>query len=353
MELGLWTIFIVNIGVNSFLSFFSISLLVWLSIKILRIKSAGLQALCCLIPFGKLMADLACYQFSNWALAQQLNPLACPIGTRYLTVGMGFPNPDQCYFFPLCYIRLLLEEGQTFTLADILCLSMGPYGTMVCALVLLAGLLGSLGKAIFQRQNFKKWVKKIETSAQPCLHPIQDNYLKNAIDRKKATIYLSESVYAPCIMGQLKPKIFLPFTLFQELTPQEFEAVITHEMAHVNRGDLFLNSCLFWICSMFWWVPTGCLKRQLELAQEYACDRSLLKTSLDPLYLAEALYKASRGLVQPPVFARSFVSSHSTVKRIKVLLSTHPSEWELMKWIKYPILISLMVSILLGKFWIF
>jgi beta-lactamase regulating signal transducer with metallopeptidase domain len=269
---SLWSIFIINIGINSLLSFLTLELLVLLALTTLYIRNPRLRACCLLLPFVKLIADLGSYQFSNWALAQELNPFMSAEGTRMLSAGIWYA---PLVHYPLCYIHFYLQDGQTFTLADLLCLYIGPTWTLVCAIGLLIGTLASLGYAIWQCHLSRQWLHKIESTSTLYTCPLQDSFLQASIQSKEVSIFLTASSHPPFIAKQRQPAIFIPCTLFNQLSSQEFEAIIAHEMAHLRHGDLICNSALFWTCHLFWWIPTRYFKKQLELAQEYACDRLL------------------------------------------------------------------------------
>ena len=59
--------------------------------------------------------------------------------------------------------------------------------------------------------------------------------------RKKVNVWLSEYVDTPIIVGFLKPTILIPFACMNQLTIQQLEAVILHELAHIKRNDYILN----------------------------------------------------------------------------------------------------------------
>jgi len=351
MTSDLWSIFVVNVAVNSFLSFFTLSLLIFFSLKILRIKSTRVQAFCFMIPFMKIIADLACYQFSHWALAQQLNPLTSPVGTRILSAYFWF----MPFRYPLCSVDFHLIDGQTFTLADLFCLKIGSEWTAGCALVLIAGTLGFLWRAIQQYRLSNQRLNEIRSTSILYEGPLQDLHLASKFQRKKVSIYLTSLPHSPFITGLRHPAIFIPQPLFDELTTQEFEAIIAHEMSHFHYGDLFVNASLFWICHFFWWIPTRYFKGKLELAQEYACD-CLHGTNIDRLHLAQALYKSAHWLkaIAPlPIMAQLFVSPHHAVKRLQALLASPKNELFILKWVKIFALACWIFVLFLGKFWTF
>ncbi len=348
---ALWAIIVMNVGINSLLAFFSSSFLILIALKLLRIQEARWQALCLLLPFIKLLFDLSSYQFSNWALAQQINPLTCPEGTRILSLELIL----QGLYYPFCYAGLFLEEGQSFTVADILCLTIGPTWTIIGALLFIIGTGASLGYGYWHYHLFRKWREKLlETSTlyQGRLSsPLQTN-----LEKQKIKIYATPTQQIPCITGQWRPLIFLPQTLIQELTQQELEAIIVHEMAHVYKKDLFCNTFLFWVCHLFWWIPIHFIKKRLELAQEYACDRYVIQNNIESRHLANALYKASCWLYphQKQIFVKSLITPCNTTKRIQTLLAPASSSYsKIIKGVQYTMLIGWMILVFFGKFWTF
>ncbi len=73
----------------------------------------------------------------------------------------------------------------------------------------------------------------------------------------------SEIVTVPMMMGFLKPVILVPMSLLSQLPPAEVEAILLHELAHIRRGDYFVNiiftfwemlfffnPAVLWICSL-------------------------------------------------------------------------------------------------------
>ena len=73
----------------------------------------------------------------------------------------------------------------------------------------------------------------------------------------------SAIVKVPVVIGLLKPVILLPLGLLSNLPPDQVEAVLLHELAHIRRKDylvnllqsfaevvFFFNPALLWISSL-------------------------------------------------------------------------------------------------------
>jgi len=59
--------------------------------------------------------------------------------------------------------------------------------------------------------------------------------------KQKVQLLQSEIVKVPVMVGFLKPVILFPFQLMTQLPPEQVEAVLLHELAHIRRKDYFLN----------------------------------------------------------------------------------------------------------------
>ncbi|MBR2370755.1 MAG: hypothetical protein IKA82_01915 [Clostridia bacterium] len=88
-------------------------------------------------------------------------------------------------------------------------------------------------------------------------------------------IYQSESVVSPFVLGVIKPKIYLPFNM----NTKDMEHVISHETAHIRRGDHLWKPLGFFLLSLHWfnplmWLGYVLLCRDIELA----CDEKVIAT---------------------------------------------------------------------------
>ncbi len=59
--------------------------------------------------------------------------------------------------------------------------------------------------------------------------------------KKRVQLLQSEIVKVPVMVGFFKPMILFPFSLMSQLPPEQIEAVLLHELAHIKRKDYFVN----------------------------------------------------------------------------------------------------------------
>lgn len=91
----------------------------------------------------------------------------------------------------------------------------------------------------------------------------------------KNNVYQSENVVSPFLLGFIKPKIFVSYSM----TEPELSHVINHENAHIRRRDYLLKPLASIILALHWfnplvWVAYILFCRDIELA----CDEKVIKS---------------------------------------------------------------------------
>jgi beta-lactamase regulating signal transducer with metallopeptidase domain len=100
----------------------------------------------------------------------------------------------------------------------------------------------------------------------------------------------SAMVKVPMAIGWLRPVILLPASAVTGLTPQQLEAIIAHELAHIRRHDYLINllqalvETLLFYHPAVWWVS-----RQIRQEREHCCDDLAVTVCGDSLTYARAL----------------------------------------------------------------
>ncbi|MEO8149511.1 MAG: M56 family metallopeptidase [Bacteroidia bacterium] len=104
-------------------------------------------------------------------------------------------------------------------------------------------------------------------------------------------IFFSEHVDAPMMMGFFKPTILLPIAIINNLSIEQVEAIIMHELAHVKRNDYIINIMQNIIEAIFFFNPfVWIISNEIRMERENSCDDLVLKNQNNPVNYAEALY---------------------------------------------------------------
>lgn len=126
---------------------------------------------------------------------------------------------------------------------------------------------------------------------------------------KKITIRYSNHIHTPVTFGFLKPMILLPFTMVNQLSAAETEALIIHELTHIRQNDYLLNWYLIMLETIFFFNPCiMLLGKQVRLEREMICDRQVMDCKYDALEYAGSLLKLARHNIrlQPFQLAAAF-----------------------------------------------
>ncbi|HLI94220.1 MAG TPA: M56 family metallopeptidase [Puia sp.] len=167
-----------------------------------------------------------------------------------------------------------------------------PYGTSLYLLV-----LGSLLVRYGANYRHSRRLTRLGLSAMPPQFRtfVSATALQLGI-RVPVKAWLSSLVDVPLTLGLLKPVILLPAAMITHLTPQQVEAILVHELAHIRRRDYLLHLLITVLEGIFFFNPFArLLIRQLKKERENCCDDLVLQFKYDAhAYVSALLSLASR-----------------------------------------------------------
>jgi beta-lactamase regulating signal transducer with metallopeptidase domain len=134
----------------------------------------------------------------------------------------------------------------------------------------------------------------------------------------------SERVNVPTAIGLMKPAVILPSWVMQELSAEELNQILLHELAHLQRWDDWTNlaqklvKALFFFHPAVWWI-----EKQVSLEREMACDDAVVAETASPRAYAECLARLAektllqRNLVRRNLGQRSVALAQAALGRIR------------------------------------
>ncbi len=136
------------------------------------------------------------------------------------------------------------------------------------------------------------WVQYMRSVATP-LDSVQ-NTINDLIQRIRIRInpIVSESGYvtSPVTIGHIKPVILFPIGIINQLNPQEVEAILTHELAHIVRRDYLSNLIQSFIETIFYYHPvTWWISNKVRTERENRADDLAISWCGDHVGYAKAL----------------------------------------------------------------
>jgi beta-lactamase regulating signal transducer with metallopeptidase domain len=153
--------------------------------------------------------------------------------------------------------------------------------------------------------------------------------------RRAVRIFESSAVAAPTLVGWVKPVVLLPASALSGLSPDQLQAILAHELAHVRRHDYLINvlqsvvETLLFYHPATWWVSA-----QVREEREHCCDDVAVEVCGDRLVYVSALAELT-SLTTHRGFALA-ATDGSLVGRVRRLLgaqrATHepPPVWALL-----------------------
>jgi beta-lactamase regulating signal transducer with metallopeptidase domain len=109
-------------------------------------------------------------------------------------------------------------------------------------------LLWAIGVLIFAGWVVQRllFVRRLLAQGQPAPGEVLDTLdecRRQMGIRRNVGLRLLAGTFSPAVCGLLRPTILVPTVLLERLSPENLRAILIHELAHVRRGDLWLN-CL-------------------------------------------------------------------------------------------------------------
>lgn len=117
---------------------------------------------------------------------------------------------------------------------------------------------------------------------------------------RSVALCTSDRVHVPTALGLMAPAVVIPRWLMAELSQEELNLIVLHEVAHLRRWDDWTNlaqkiiRAIFFFHPAVWWI-----EKQLSLEREMACDDVVLAANAAPRAYAECLANlAEKSLVR-------------------------------------------------------
>lgn len=120
------------------------------------------------------------------------------------------------------------------------------------------------------------WVSRIVSESVPAAEGVQA-LARNSVDRRVASIRITERAISPALCGIFRPIILLPRKLIEKLSTDQLRTVVLHELIHLRRLDLWVNCAQTLLQIAFWWHPLLWIANaQIRRIREEAVDDAVV-----------------------------------------------------------------------------
>ncbi|HEV8145505.1 MAG TPA: M56 family metallopeptidase, partial [Bryobacteraceae bacterium] len=130
------------------------------------------------------------------------------------------------------------------------------------------------------------------------------------------------STIEPGVFGIRRPVLLLPEGIHNRLTPEQFDAIVAHELCHVRRRDNLTSAihmtveAIFWFHPLVWW-----LGGRLVEERERACDEEVVRLGNPPHIYAEGILTVCKFYLESPLVCVSGVTGSNLRRRIESIMA--------------------------------
>lgn len=137
---------------------------------------------------------------------------------------------------------------------------------------------------VFVNGIVKLWIHKREVDS-----------LTQFATKMKSGIYRVDSDKASAFAsGFISKKCFVTDGLINKATSEEYQVVVSHEMAHIAANDPFKKWLFALLCSFFIQPIAVRLKLHMTLAMEQQADDAVINSGISKLFVASTLIKIAK-----------------------------------------------------------
>ncbi len=175
-------------------------------------------------------------------------------------------------------------------------------------------------------------------------------YVKNVAAqlgiKKEVKALLSVNIDTPQVIGFIKPVILLPAACLTNLTTEQLEAVLLHELVHIKRNDYLVNLFVTSVEILFFFNPfVKQMTASIRKEREYSCDDMVIQFQYQPHNYASALLTLEKSRMLPVTYgiAASGKNQQQLLTRIERIMGMPHKQTGI-----YHIAACLMALLLLG-----
>jgi len=142
----------------------------------------------------------------------------------------------------------------------------------------LGGVILFLSLLILKMAKLRRWhqMQVKRKTIPPWFHELLvETGRQLRLERLPAIVFAKDAV-TPAVYGVFRPVLLLPEHYLDDLSREEAEHVLLHELCHLKRGDLWVHGLVMLLQVAYWFNPFLLwASRQLRHVREMCCDLTL------------------------------------------------------------------------------
>jgi beta-lactamase regulating signal transducer with metallopeptidase domain len=162
---------------------------------------------------------------------------------------------------------------------------------------------------IGQRRRLAQLLRTATPAPDDILSLVQQVGRSLSLNQTPSVLLTMENC-SPFVQGILHPRLVLPRSLLETISPVQLRQVILHELAHLRRRDLVWSWIPQLARMLFFFNPVSHLvQRRIRLESELACDQHAMRHDCGtPADYVQTLLLVMSHISEPPQLQRRSVS---------------------------------------------
>ncbi len=163
---------------------------------------------------------------------------------------------------------------------------------------------GCITKLLIQFWRVSNKLKGCEETQSALVLSLLEQFQNKLNCHRKVKVLEAKSQIEPAACGVWNWKIVIPENLEQKLCAKEIEAILAHELAHLQRHDPAFSIVMQAVRGCLFWQPLNFIAiRNWRMAAERCCDANAVRSGVDQFTLARCLTNVAAWKMSPvPTF---------------------------------------------------
>lgn len=182
-------------------------------------------------------------------------------------------------------------------------------------LIIASVLIVRLGFSLWHVWQLRGECREIDSAA----HPELTETLARQASGREVKLLISGKVRIPTAVGFFRPAVVLPVWTLDQLSVEELNAVVLHELAHLRRWDDWTNLAQKILKAIFFFHPAvWFIESRLAIEREIACDDFVVEqTANAKSYAASLVSLAEKALQERVSLKRTLALAQSALGRMR------------------------------------
>jgi uncharacterized protein (TIGR03435 family) len=192
----------------------------------------------------------------------------------------------------------------------------------VLILIWLAGVVAVMTLWLFRRRRVAAIVEGGSPLDDPRVAARLERLQTSRSDAQPLRVVTADTRLEPGVFGIWRPVLIWPRGIASQLTDDQIEAILAHELCHLTRRDNLAAAVHTVVQALFWFHPlVWLIGARLIDERERACDEAVLHDGREPAIYAESILRTCQHSLEAPALCMAGVTGADLKRRMEQIMS--------------------------------